>query len=183
MKTIATALVLLLGGCASLESPDPASPYYAYSSGWVLRLNQPLTIPAGAATLRLQYGGIVPRNGVQEHDAYCVFELNTVRDEPQTLQPERFEVWRVTRRVETIAASATPFIKAALVNDDTTPSFLYYKTEFHLRDAAQPNIRNMTCAWDQMAPGNRALMRHLTLGDIQGALGGWISLVPPGERL
>ncbi len=183
MKTIATVLVLLLGGCASLESPDPASPYYSYSSGWVLRLNQPLTIPAGAATVRLQYGGIVPRNGVQEHDAYCVFELNTVRAEPQTLQPGRFDVWRVTRRVETIAASAAPFIKVALVGDDTTSSFLYYKTEFNLRDAAQPNIRSMTCAWDQMAPGNWALMRHLTLDEIRGALGDWISLIPPGEHL
>ncbi|MHB1083289.1 MAG: hypothetical protein ACYCZA_00395 [Thiobacillus sp.] len=183
MKTIWIGLVLLLGGCASLESPDPASPYYAYSSGWVLRLNQPLTIPRDAATVRLQYGEIVPRNGVQEHDAYCVVELNTVRAEPQTLQPGRFEVWRVTRSVETLAASKSPFIKAAFVYDDMGSSRLYYKTEFHLRDAAQPNIRSMTCAWDQMAPGNRALMRHLTLGEIRDALGGWITLIPPREAL
>lgn len=183
MKTIVTGLVLLLGGCASLESPDPASPYYAYSSGWVVRLNQPLTIPRDAATVRLQYGGIVPRNGVQEHDAYCVVELNTVRAEPQTLQPGRFEVWRVTRSVETLAVSAPPFIKAAFVYDDMSPSRLYCKTEFHLRDTAQPNIRSMTCAWGQMAPGNRALMRHLTLGEIRDALGGWITLIPPKEAL
>jgi hypothetical protein len=34
-----------------------------------------------------------------------------------------------------------------------------------------------------MAPGNRALMRHLTLDEIRSALGDWITLVPPAERL
>ncbi len=33
MKTVVVGLALLLGGCAGLESPDPASPYYAYSQG------------------------------------------------------------------------------------------------------------------------------------------------------
>lgn len=183
MKAIVTGLVLLLAGCESLESPNPASPYYAYTSGWVARLNQPLTIPRDAATVRLQYGEMVPRNGVQEHDPYCVVELNTVSAEPQILEPGRFEVWRVTRSVETLAATFSPFIKTRYVFDDTGPSFLYYKTEFHLRDPAQPNLRSMTCAWDQMAPGNRALMRHLTLDEIRSALGNWITLIPPREHL
>ena len=183
MKAIVTGLALLLAGCASLESPNPVSPYYAYSAGWIARLNQPLTIPRDAATVRLQYGEIVPRNGVQEHDPYCVVELNTVRAEPQILKPGRFEVWRVTRSVETLAAATSPFVKTRYVFDDIGPSFLYYKTEFHLRDLAQPNLRSMTCAWDQMAPGNRALMRHLTLDEIRSALGSWITLIPPMESL
>lgn len=183
MKTTGIGWVLLLGGCASLGSPDPASPYYAYTSGWVARLERPLTIPRDAATVRLQYGAIVPRNSVQEHDPYCVVELNTVRAEPQVLQPGRFEVWRVTRSVETLAATAPHFIKAGYVLDDTGPSFLYYKTEFHMRDPAQPDLRSMTCAWDQMAPGNRAMMRHLTLDEIRSALGDWITLMLPRERL
>ena len=181
MKAIATGLALLLAGCASLESPDPASPYYAYTSGWAVRLNQPLTIPRDAATVRLQYGEIVPRNGVQEYDPYCVVELNTVSAEPQILKPGQFEVWRVTRSVEILAAAASPFVKTRYVFDDTAPSFLYYKSEFHLRDPAQPNLRSMTCAWDQMAPGNRAFMRHLTLDEIRSALGSWITLIPPKE--
>jgi hypothetical protein len=41
----------------------------------------------------------------------------------------------------------------------------------------------MRCAWNQMAPGNRALMRHLSLAEIRAALGGWITLIPPQERL
>ena len=184
MKTIALGLVLLLGGCAGLESPDPASPYYAYTSGWVVELHRPLTIPPGAATVRLQHGAVVPRNSVQEQDPFCIVELDTVRDAPQVLQPGRFEVWRVTRSINPITAGAAPgLVKAHYVDDDGDPSFLYFITEFRLRDPDQPNLRGMRCAWNQMAPGNRALMRHLTLGEIQGALGGWITLIPPKETL
>lgn len=184
MKTIGLGLVLLLGGCAGLQSPDPASPYYAYAPGWAVQLNRPLTIPPDAATVRLQYGRIVPRNSVQEYAPFCVVELNTVRAEAQTLQPGRFEVWRVSRSVSPVAAAASPFVKARFVTDDGDPTFLYFKTEFRLRDAAQPDLRGMSCAWNQMAPGNRASMRHLTLDEIRQALGGWMSLIPPeGERL
>lgn len=184
MKTLGIGLLVLLGGCASLESPDPASPYYAYSPGWVAQLNQPLQIEPGAATVRLQYGRIVARNSVQEQDPFCVVELNTVSKEAQTLQPGRFEVWRVTRSVNPItAAAASTFVKVAHSDSDGSPTFLYYITDFRLRDPAQPELRGMRCAWNQMAPGNRALMRHLTLGEIRGALGGWMTLIPPeGSR-
>src|SRR5512139_1682109 len=106
MKAFVLAWMLVLGGCASLESTDPASPYFAYSTGWVAQLNRPLTIPPGAATVRLQYGQIVPRNGVQEQDPFCVVELETVGAETQTLQPGRFEVWRVTRSISPIPVAA-----------------------------------------------------------------------------
>ena len=183
MKTIRVGLAFLLASCASLESSSVASPHYTYPAGWVAQLNQPLTIPRDAATVRLQRGEIVPRNSVQEYQPYCVVELNTVSPEPQILEPGRFEVWRVTRSVDTIAAAPSPFIKAALVADVSGPSFLYYKTEFHLRDPAQPNLRSMTCAWNQMAPGSHPFMRHLTLDEIRSALGSWITLIPPKEYL
>jgi hypothetical protein len=180
MKAIGIGLVLsLLAGCSGLESADPASPYYAYVPGWVAQLNRPLTIPADAATVRLQYGRIVPRNSVQEQDPFCVVELDTVRAEPQVLQPGRFTVWRVTRSINPISAAALSLIKTAHADDDGEPTFLYYITAFRLRDATQTTLRGMTCAWNQMAPGNRALMRHLTLAEIQSALGDWMTLIPP----
>ena len=54
MKIPGIALTALLAGCAALESPDPASPYYAYTTGWAVQLERPLTIEPGAATVRLQ---------------------------------------------------------------------------------------------------------------------------------
>jgi len=183
MKVLVAGLVLLTSSCTSLESPDPASPYYAYTTGWIARLNQPLIIPRDAATVRLQYGEIVPRNSVQEYDPYCVVELNTVSAEPQVLKPGRFEVWKVSRSVETIAALSSPFIKVGQGGGDGGPSFLYYKTTFQLRDPQQPDLRSMTCAWDQMTPFNRPMMRHLTLDEMRRALGAWFTLIPPSERL
>ena len=185
MKIIGFGLIpLLLGSCSGLGSPDPASPHYVYTSGWAVQLNRALLIPPGAATVRLQYGRIVPRNSVQEHDPFCVVELETVKDTEQTLHPGRFELWRVTRSVNPITARlAPPFVKTTRADDDGDPTFLYYITEFRLRDAAQPNLRGLRCAWNQMAPGNRPLMRHLTLDEIRHALGGWMTLIPPKETL
>jgi hypothetical protein len=174
-------MTMLIGGCASLQSADPASPYYAYTSGWTVQLNRSLTIPADAATVRLQYGRLVPRNSVQEYDPFCIVELDTVSAAPQTLRPGRFELWRVTRSVSTLTASVDPAFVPALFIDDDAPTFLYYITEFRLRDPAQPTLRGMRCAWNQMAPGRT--MRHLTVGEIQRALGDWMTLRPPEVRI
>jgi hypothetical protein len=184
MKALVLVGLVALGGCGSLSSPNPASPYYAYPPGWAVQLNRVLPIDPGAATVRLQYGRIVPRNGVQEQDPFCIMEVNTLSNEVQLLQPGRFEVVQVTRSMSDITAAAkSPLIKARYVYDDGDPSFLYFITEFRLRDAAQPDVRSLRCAWNQMAPGNRALMRHLTLDEIRSALGDWITLVQPAEHL
>jgi hypothetical protein len=184
MKPVVLGLMLLLGGCAGLQSPDPASPYYGYPPGWSVQIERVLPIDAGATTVRLQYGRIVPRNGVQEQDPFCILEVNTLSKQVQWLQPGRFEVVRVTRSVSSItAAAASPLIKAHFAFDEGSPSFLYFITEFRLRDAGQPDVRSLRCAWNQMAPSNRGLMRHLTLDEMRGALGDWISLIPPAERV
>lgn len=176
--------MVALGGCSSLSSPDPASPHYSFPPGWSVQLNRVLPIDPGAATVRLQYGRIVPRNGVQEQDPFCIMEVNTLSNQVQWLQPGRFEVVGVTRSVSSITAAApSPLIKARFAFDDGSPSFLYFITEFRLRAADQPDVRSLRCAWNQMAPGNRGMMRHLTLDEMRGALGGWISLMPPKESL
>jgi len=186
MKALVLVGILMMGGCTAFDSPNPDSPYYAYPPGWVVRLNRPLQIDPGAATVRLQYGRIVPRNSVQEQDPFCIVEVNTLSAETQTLQPGRFEVVRVTHNVSSITVAASPYInpgyrKVGFGGD--SPSFLYFITTFRLQDANQPNIRSMTCAWNQMAPGNRSLMRYLTLDEIRSALGDWITLIPPRESL
>lgn len=182
MRAIPIGLLALvsLGGCTGLAPSDPATPGSAAGTGWSVMLERPLVIPAEAATVRLQYGRIVPRNGVQDPDPFCVVELDTVSESPQTLSPGRFEVVRVSRSVSTLVQRATPFRQVGL-GDEDSPSFLYFITEFQLRDPGQPDLRAMTCAWNQMAPGNRALMRHLRLDEIRSALGDWIRVTPPGS--
>jgi len=188
LKALVFVGILVQGGCTAIDSPNPASPYYAYPPGWVMRLNQTLQIPPGSATVRLQFGRIVPSNGVQDAYPFCIVEVNTVSAQAQMLQPGRFEVTQVTRSVSDITAAASPWVnpdymKVSSGGDGGSPSFLYFITTFRLRDADQPDIRSMRCAWNQMAPGNQSLMRHLTLDEIRQALGDWITLIPPRETL
>jgi hypothetical protein len=180
-KALVLVGMLALGGCTTLESPNPDSPYYDYPPGWVVQLNRPLPIEPGTATTRLQFGQIVPRNSVQDAYPFCIVEVNKVSGaRAQMLQPQRFEVLEVTRSVSEISASATPYPYAGFIKvGRDSPSFLYFITMFHLRPMQQSDIRNMRCAWNQMAPGNRALMRDLTLDEIRQALGDWITLIPP----
>jgi hypothetical protein len=185
MKVFVLIGSLLMGGCTSLQSPNPDSPYYAYPPGWVVQLNRPLPIEPGSATVRLQFGQIVPYNAVQDAYPFCIVEVNTVSGaSPQILQPGRFEVLKVNRSISEISASVAPYDQPGFMKvGNDLPSFLYFITTFQLRPPQNSDLRNMRCAWNQMAPGNRALMRDLTLDEMRQALGDWISLIPPREPL
>ena len=166
------SLLLLAGlyGCST--TPDAT----AYPVGR-LHLNDHLQIEPDAATARLQYGRIVARNAVQEQDPFCVFEIDTVRPETQVVQPGEFAITGISRSVETFASMPVlpRYAMRVSLGDDDSPTHIYYKTTFRLRDAQQP-VRALTCMSNQNAPGNANFMRHLTLAEIRGALGTRFSL-------
>jgi hypothetical protein len=164
-------VALLLTACAS----GPADGQPALGD---LRLDRALQIEPDAATVRLQYGGTVARNAVQEHDPFCVFEIDTVSPTTQTVSPGRFQIIAVTRSVETLAGmplfrSAWP-VRRVSFGDDDGPTHIYYKTTFRLRHDVQP-VRALSCMSNQNAPGI-AIMRHLTSGEIRAAVGDWFTL-------
>lgn len=178
--TLATAL--LLAGCQS-QPPYPVdSPHYAYPRGLAIHLVQALEIPPGAATVRLQYGRPVARNGVQEVDPHCIFELDTVGDAVQRVAPDSFSVTRIQRREQTFSgmpAWPQPWPRSLRVGwDDDGPSHLYYLTEFRLHSPRQPAVRSLTCQSNQMSAGI-AIMRHLSLPEMRGALGDYFRLELP----
>jgi len=178
MKPLIPGLLFLalLSGCANTTN--------TVSHGRIV-LNEPLTIPANAATVRLQYGRVVPSNGVQEQDPFCVFEINTVADGEQTVRPGSFAITRLYRSIESFAGlpvfPAFPFIPtmkvASGVDGDGSPSHIYYKTVFRLAAPDQP-VRALNCMSNQMAPGV-GIMRHLTPGEIRQALGKLMTLALP----
>lgn len=174
---LAVLLTGLLSACANTggtPSPDLGT----------LQLRETLNIEPDAATARLQYGRIVARNAVQEQDPFCVFELDTVRPETQIVQPRQFRIVAIWQSIETIASMpAFPFSwqtrRVVSSMDSGGPSHIYYKTHFRLQDVQQPAtppVRALTCMSNQAAPGNAAIMRHLTLPEIRAALGSWFSL-------
>ena len=163
-------LLASLYGCST--TPDAAT----YPVG-KLQLHSALEIEPDAATARLQYGRIVARNAVQEHDPFCVFEIDTVRPEIQVVQPGEFSITGISRSIETFAGMPV-FPRYAMrvsLGDDDSPTHIYYKTTFRLQDAQQP-VRALTCMSNQNAPGNANFMRHLTMAEIRSALGSWFTL-------
>lgn len=174
MKALISGLAffMLLGGCA--EAPDlRTAPVLGH-----LVLKETLVIPPEAASVRLQYGRTVPFNGVQHHDPFCVFEIDTVSPDPQTVHAGSFAIVRISHSVDPFAAASAPRIVRVSKDDGGGPAHLYYKTHFRLRHDTQA-VRALTCMSDQLAPGVFPFMRHLTPAEIRQALGGLFTLEYP----
>ncbi len=169
-------LAVLVSACAN--APNSVPPGQGS-----LQLRETLRIEPNAATARLQYGRIVARNAVQEQDPFCVFEIDSVRPETQTVAPGTFRIISIAQSVETFAGMPvfpTPWrVRRVAFGDDDGPTNIYYKTSFRLMDTrpdATTSVRALTCMSNQNAPGNANFMRHLTLPEIRAALGDWFAL-------
>lgn len=166
-RILSTCLVaaLVLGACA--ETPRQASPLrYA-------ELLRPIEIGPGEASARLQYRRIVPRNGVQDTDPHCIFEIDTVKDTAQPIAPADFLVTGIEHRVET--ASGMPVMPMHGIGfwRDGGPSHVFYLTRFNLRDDGPAKARSLTCQHNQ---ANAGVPRFLNPEEIQQALGDYIRL-------
>ncbi|MDR3393691.1 MAG: hypothetical protein P4L70_01685 [Parasulfuritortus sp.] len=174
-RTSALALIAL-GLAAGCQSAPTRSDVFGLSA---LQLNQTLTIPAGAATVRLQNGQTIATNAVQEFDPYCVFELETVSEAPQSVQPGRFTITSIERRVQDF--SGMPVVPNAGVlgpYGDDGPSQVYYVTLFHLKSDADRRVRSLRCESNQVSiPGPS--QRYLSLHEMQGAVGDYFSFELP----
>lgn len=175
--------VVLLWSCDTPRNYGADSPYYRFPDGTRLVLNQALEIPANWATARLQYGRLVAFGSVQEQDPYCVFEINTVRQAPQRVEPDTFNVIRVERQITSIAAVSPSlfFLIGNAYADTDRPSQMFYKTIFKLRSERQPGVLQMACQSDQYAAGV-SIPQHLTVPEIRQALGSMFTLELPAAQ-
>jgi hypothetical protein len=187
MIRLAFALLLLgLAGCETGQHYGVESPYYRYPQGTRFVLNRPLEIPADSATVRLQFGRVVARNGVREIEPHCIFEVRGVSPQPQQVAPDEFEITEVRRGTGSIAAGPAPspaFVRTGMgigFGGDRGPTQIYYKTEFFLRSPSQPNVYAMTCQSVQFLSASPAYQRHVTVPEILEALGDVFTLSLPG---
>jgi len=184
MKSTVLAVALLgLAMCSLAREFGPGSPYYQFPTGWHITLNQPIEIPPDRATVWLQHGRVVPYNHIQEDEPQCIFELNTVRATSQQVEPESFTVTKVIRDITEFGGiSVSPgFVRVGMTvgrRDGGRPSWLYYRTVFRLHSEHRPEVRSLTCQSNQYAAGV-TIMRHLTVPEMQQALGQWFSLKLP----
>ncbi|TCJ11827.1 hypothetical protein EZJ19_14310 [Parasulfuritortus cantonensis] len=180
-RTLLAAFVpaAVLAACAADTGRGPESPYYAYPAVGV-RLLKPLTIPADQASVRLQNGHPVARNGVEETEPYCILEIATVAAAEQTVAAGDFPVARVQRRVESF--SGMPVFGTSVfgtgTGHDDGPSQVYYVTQFTLHAPGRPEVRSLTCQHNQATAGV-GIPHHLTLAQMRAALGDYILLDLP----
>jgi len=170
---IPLALALSLAACASTTPTAPIGK---------LSLESPITIPPGSATVRVQHGRVVAANAVQEQDPFCVFELDTVSEKPQSVAAGSFDVVKVSQSVESFSGMPVVPFRTVIgdTRDDPQPSQAYFKTTFRLAPNPQ-KARSIACMSDQMI-GGAAVMRHLTLPEMQEALGQHFTLDVRGAQ-
>lgn len=170
---LAFASLTLLAACQSA----PTLPEGGRYAGLAVQLREPITVPAGSATVRVQNGKTVAMNAVQEFDPYCIFELDTVRDKPQPVQPGWFDVTKVEQRIQDFSGMPVmptigmlgPFYSGG------GPSQIYYVTQFYLKSDTDPRIRSLRCESNQI--GIPAPAQHfLTAAELKQAMGGYFSL-------
>jgi hypothetical protein len=175
-------LPFALAGCQSPGGYPIDSPWYQPQPGSRWALNEAVEIPPDSATVRFQFGKIV--HGVQDFEPNCAFEVKTVRDAPQRIEPDVFTVTRVRSGSSILRAArdtAPGFVRVSSGSDDTGSIRYYYKTEMFLHSDKQPDVLLLTCqhAWD--TGSSFQYERPPTIGEMQQALGGYFTLKLPGS--
>jgi hypothetical protein len=169
---IAPLSLTLLAGCQSAPPRDVGSLYRAAPNGLHIRLERPLNIPSDSATVRLQFGHPVASNAMQDTEPYCTFELSTVSDKPQPVEPDIFQVTKIEQRIQDFAGM--PVWPTAgmlgLFGRGSGPSQIYYVTQFRLAADHDSHVRSLSCQSNQssLTPPQQ---RHLTLDEMRGAVG------------
>lgn len=175
---------LVTTGCQPIGGYPIESPYYQPPANSRLVLNQPIEIPPDSATVRFQFGKIV--GGVNEFEPNCVFELTTIRETAQRVEPDTFTVTKVrsgSSLRNSMRQNQPGLMHARFVSDDTGggPIRYFYKTEMFLHSARQPNVLMLTCqhAWET---GSSSLeyQRPPTVAEMRQALGAYFTLQLPG---
>jgi hypothetical protein len=175
--------VALLSACQTMGERED-SPHYAVPVGSTLVLNRPVEIPPYQAGVYLQAGQVAP--GVNRYAPHCRFELTTVAERAQRVEPDRFLVRRVSRPWGQTRAPTEPVHVAGVHigigvvfgvggSRQDGPGLAILRTVLDLSSERQPQVYRLTCEqWDDFA---RA--RHVTVREIREALGELFTLQIP----
>jgi len=170
-------LPFLLLACDTVPAKSEDSPYYSIPAGSMLVLHQTVTIPTNRASVYLQGGRITPFSDVDQYYPHCKFELNTLKDVPQMVEPDTFEIYKVAHGVDYAGSGLTVVVAVGLSvrgasNSGGGPSPEPYATVLFIRSAKQADVRVMTCQhWEDPTDA-----RHLTISEVRKVLGSVFTL-------
>lgn len=143
-------------------------------SGASMVLHQPLTVRANSVKVLFQDGQVI--YSPNEYRTFCRLAISDLQAVPRTLNPDQFTVSKTWFNTDNFAALSLPaYWYASITWDEGLASPVLYQLNFDLVSAAQPNVIGLRCSRRQ---DPTIESRYPTLGEVQQALGGIISIIP-----
>ncbi len=174
-KLLTTALALSITACAG-TGQGPQEPYsFATPPGSYFTLLQPVESPRENTTIYIQHGRILPSNTVEEWAPHCFFELYTLVTEPRVVEPDEFEIQRVTREANPLWVGL-PTMVAYGGGADGGPTQLFYRTRFYISSPTQEDVWRLTCQIDRMEAQGPSYDKWLTVDQVRETLEGLFTL-------
>ncbi len=171
--------VLLIAACQATAQDKEPFAHRLIKPGAVVVLQKAITIPRDTTMVYIQDG--TAGMAANESRPYCTFEVNTRKEKPQRIAPDRFVITRVNWGTSHIRAQR-PVVVAQMGGDSGMPMHEYYRTELYLSSKRQPDVTRMICEADRVEAGGMSFQSYLTLSDIRSTLDGLIRLELGGAR-
>ena len=168
-------LALGMAGCAGLDSADRDFPYWLPPVGTEVELKEPLEVRPLSARVFLQQGAVVPKTGLNLYLPSCTFAVTQVfEDRSQTIQPDSFQVVRVTgQREEVVQQAPARYAAAYLAGGGISgggSTMVMHLVHLWLESPKQPEVRRLSCrgALDDPPLANRPSIAEMgqALGSI-----------------
>ena len=143
--------VIALSACQGAAEYAQALSESSVPVGSRLILNQPLSIPAYTAHVRLQSGEVRSAGAIKQYYPNCSFRLRTRTDAPQTVEPDEFVISKVVYGNDVVAGN----------------NIQRYYTEMHLRSEKQLDVFMLACQQWNWPPDSS----YVTVDQIRVVLG------------
>ncbi|MCG7902674.1 MAG: hypothetical protein JAY99_05950 [Candidatus Thiodiazotropha lotti] len=165
-------IALCLSGCGAnfQTSFNPASPYQQIPVGSMVVLKQALEVSAHRTRLFLQLGETMQLEDFDRYKANCNFELNSLTDGVQTIQPQTFTIKRVEGLMVEVVDRLPQYRFVSVGLDDQGTPMVTQGYHFWLDSTQQPEVLRLSCrgAFDDMWASQPPSIDEIqqTMGDL-----------------
>lgn len=171
-------VLFLLYGCQTGLQSGPDTSTETLRAGWVLTLHEMLTIPGQKASVYLQNGRGVSDELYDQYYPNCRLEVRNPQAKPQTIQADRFNVYRVKWTEEDVMLKPHLYASNRIMLASGSTADVY-ATILYLRSPRQAEVTQLICEqWED--PSIDA--EHLTLQQIRSTLGKIFTLQPGNNK-
>ncbi|TNF98473.1 MAG: hypothetical protein EP297_07920 [Gammaproteobacteria bacterium] len=180
MRTILLIFTLLfIASCETTTAYKNWSALYAIPVGSKVILNEDLSIRPRHTQAFIQDGKQAYQRsffkGYDQYYPFCYFEVHDVVDREQTIDPDTFNITRVSReQTDIVQVDPAQYRGLSAGDDDGGPPYIVDLNIMWLESASQPNVKKLACASGFDDPFDARLP---TIEEIQHALGQVASLV------